>query len=99
MNSDELKAIEGRRQALLGQLKSAEAALRGSLHTHGFGSVARAHLERAMAHLQEAYIAINEMRAVRSVPQLVEDLNRIEQACNELRQQPPPGVTVKSFRP
>jgi uncharacterized membrane protein YccC len=99
MNPDELKAIESRRQALLGQLKAAEAALRGSLHTHGFGGTARAHLERAMAHLQEAYIAITEMRAVRSVPQLVEDLNRIEQACNELRQQPPPGVTVKSFRP
>jgi hypothetical protein len=56
-------------------------------------------MERAMAHIQEAYIAINEMRAVRGVPQLVDDLNRIEQACNELRQQPPPGVTVKSFRP
>jgi hypothetical protein len=55
-------------------------------------------MERALAHIQEAWIAINEMRGVRSVPQLVDDLNRIEQACNELRQQPPPGVTVKSFR-
>lgn len=99
MNSGEIKIIESQRQALLGQLRAAEAALRGGPHTHGFGSTARAHLERAMAHIQEAYLAINEMRAVRSVPQLVEDLNRIEQACNELRQQPPPGVTVKSFRP
>jgi len=99
MNPDELKLIESKRQVLLGQLRAAESALRSGLHSHGFGSVARAHLERAMAHVQEAYIAINEMRTVRSVPQLVEDLNRIEQACNELRQQPPPGVTVKSFRP
>ena len=99
MNPEELKSIETQRQALLGQLNAAEAALRTGLHTHGFGSTARAHMERAMAHIQEAYVAINEMRAVRSVPQLVEDLNRIEQACNKLRQQPPPGVTVKSFRP
>jgi hypothetical protein len=99
MISDELKTTESQRQALLGQLKAAESALRSGLHTHGFGTTARAHMERALAHIQEAHIAINEMRAVRSVPQLVEDLNRIEQACNELRQQPPPGVTVKSFRP
>jgi hypothetical protein len=99
MNADEIKLIESQRQALLGQLRAAEAAVRTGLHTHGFGSTARAHMERAMAHIQEAYVAINELRAVRSVPQLVEDLNRIEQACNELRQQPPPGVTIKSFRP
>jgi len=99
MNSNDIKVIETQRQALLGQLRAAEAALRGGLHTHGFGSTARAHMERAIAHIQEAYIAINEMRAVRGVPQLVDDLNRIEQACNELRRQPPPGVTVKSFRP
>lgn len=99
MSTGELKDVEARRQALLGQLAAAEAALRGGLHTHGFGGTARAHMARAMAHLQEAHIAINEMRAVRSVPQLVEDLNRIEQACNELRQQPPPGVTIKSIRP
>ena len=98
MDANNLKAIETQRQALLGQLKAAEAALRSGLHTHGFGSTAREHMERALAHIQEAYIAIAETKAVRSVPQLVEDLNRIEQACNELRQQPPPGVTIKSLR-
>lgn len=99
MTPDEHKTIENQRQALLGQLKAAEAALRANLHTRGFGSTARAHMERAIAHVQEAYIAIAELRAVRSVAQLVDDLNRIEKACNELRQQPPPGVTIKSFRP
>ena len=99
MDTDNFKAVESQRQALLGQIRAAETALRSSLHTHGFGSTARAHLERALAHVQETYIAISEMRAVRSVPQLVEDLNRIEQACSELRQQPPPGVTIKSLRP
>jgi uncharacterized membrane protein YccC len=99
MNPADLSIIEGRRQALLGQLRSAEASLRASLRARGFGSIAHEHLERALAHLQEAYIAINETKAVRSVPQLVEDLTRIEQVCRELRQQPPPGVTVKSLRP
>jgi hypothetical protein len=50
MNSDDHKIVEARRQALLGQIKTAESALRSGLHTHGFGNIARAHLERAMAH-------------------------------------------------
>lgn len=99
MNGNDFKTVEAKRQELLGQLNAAESALRGGLHTRGFGDTSREHMERALAHIEEAYIAINESRAVRSVGQLVEDLNRIEQACNELRQQPPPGVTIKSFRP
>lgn len=99
MNPEELKSIETQRQALLGQLNAAEAALRTGLHTHGFGSTARAHMERALAHIQEAYIAINESKPVRTVPQLVDDLIRIQQVCDEFRRQPPPGVTVKPHRP
>jgi hypothetical protein len=86
MNTGEFQAIEARRQALLGQLRTAEAALRTGLHAHGFGHTARAHLERAMAHLQEAYISINESKPVRTVPQLVDDLNRIQQMMNDVRQ-------------
>jgi hypothetical protein len=82
----EIQAIEARRQALLGQLRTAEAAVRAGLHAHGFGETARAHLERAMAHINEAYIAINETKPVRTVPQLVEDLNRIQQVMEEVRQ-------------
>ena len=86
MNADELKAIENQRQALLGQLTAAETALRSGLHaTHGFGEIARAHMERARAHIQEAYVAINEAKAVRSVQQLVDDLNRIQQVMDEAR--------------
>lgn len=99
MNSSQIKIIEDQRQTLLGKLRTAETALRSGLHTQGFGTAPQQHMERALSHVHEAYIALGEMRAVRSVAQLVEDLNRIEQACNELRQQPPPGVTVKSFRP
>ena len=82
----ELQAIEAKREALLGQLRTAEAAVRAGLHAHGFGEMARAHLERAMAHIQEAYIAINESKPVRTVPQLVDDLNRIQQVMNEHHQ-------------
>ena len=82
MNSDDLKTIENQRQALLGQLKAAESALRSGLHTHGFGSIARAHLERALAHIQEAYVAINEINRARTVEQLVNDLIRVQQVMD-----------------
>ena len=79
MNSEDLKAIENQRQALLGQLTAAEAALQTGLQTQGFGSNARAHMERALAHIQEASIAINEINRARTVGQLVNDLIRTQQ--------------------
>ncbi|HEX4342617.1 MAG TPA: hypothetical protein VH255_04460 [Verrucomicrobiae bacterium] len=82
----ELQAIEAKRQALLSQLRTAEAAVRAGLHAHGFGNAAREHLERAMAHIQEAYIAMNEAKNVRSVPQLVDDLIRLQQIMDEANQ-------------
>ena len=85
MNPGELQAIESERQALLGQLTAAESALRSGLHTHGFGSTARAHMERAMAHICEAYIAINEGKSVRSVHQLVDDLTRVQQVMDDVK--------------
>jgi hypothetical protein len=85
MNSDDFKMVEAKRQELLGQLKAAESALRSGLHTDGFGNTARAHMERAMAHICEAYVAINEAKQVRTVQQLVEDLNRIQQVMDDAR--------------
>ena len=86
MNSGELQAIESQRQALLGQLTAAETALCAGLHaTRGFGETAREHMERARAHLQEAYVAINEAKSVRTVQQLVNDLNRIQQVMEDAR--------------
>ena len=78
MNSDDIKVIESRRQALLGQLKAAEAALRSGLHPYGFDSTARAHVDRALAHIQEACIAINEINRARTAEQLVNDLIRVQ---------------------
>jgi hypothetical protein len=85
--SAELQAIEARRQALLTQIRTAEAAIRAGLHAHGFGNAAREPLERAMAHVQEAYIAINEAKSVRTVPQLVDDLIRLQQIMDEAQRQ------------
>jgi hypothetical protein len=85
MNSEELKAIESRRQALLGQLSVAETALRRNLHTHDFGNTAREHMERAFAHIREAYVAFNEMGHARTVQQLVNDLVRIQQVMDGSR--------------
>ena len=86
MSAAELNAIEAQRQALLGQIKAAESALRSGLHTDGFGSTARAHIERALAHICEAYIAINEpTKNTRTVQQLVDDLNRIQQVTDDFK--------------
>ncbi len=82
MSGDDLNVIESQRQALVGQITSAETALRTGMHTHGFGSNARAHLERALAHIQEAYIAINEINRARTVEQLVNDLVRVQQVMD-----------------
>lgn len=86
MNPADLQDIEAQRQALLNQLRTAEGCLRNGIHSsQGFGSTARAHLERAQAHLAEACIAINEMKAVRSVTQLVDDLTRVQQVMEQVK--------------
>ena len=42
-------------------------------------------MERALAHIHEAYIAINEINRVRTVQQLVDDLNRIQQVMDDVQ--------------
>jgi hypothetical protein len=85
MNAKEINAIENRRQALLEQLTAAETSLRSNLHMHGFGHTAHEHMERALAHIREAYVAINEAGHARTVQQLVNDLVRIQQVMDEAR--------------
>jgi len=85
MNPGEIQLIQNQRQALLGQLAAAESALRAGLRTRGIGDTPRAHLERAQAHIAEAYIAINESKSVRTVPQLVDDLTRIHQVLDDMQ--------------
>ena len=42
-------------------------------------------MERALAHVREAYIAVNETKSVRTVQQLVDDLNRVQQVVEEAK--------------
>ncbi len=85
MSAEDYKVAEAKRQELLAQLNVAEAAMRNGLHTHGFGATVQAHMERALAHIREAYIALNEARQVRTVQQLVDDLNRVQQVIEEAK--------------
>jgi hypothetical protein len=85
MSADDFKAVEAKRQELLGQLTAAETALRNGLHTQGFGATAFAHMERALAHIREAYVALNEAKQVRTVQQLVQDLNRVQQVIEDAK--------------
>jgi hypothetical protein len=88
MKAEDYSAIENQRQALLGQLRTAEAALRNGLQTRGFGETSRAHLDRPLAHVQEAYLAINETKSIRTVAQLVDDLNRLRQLMDDAGRKP-----------
>jgi hypothetical protein len=98
MNPGEINSADTERQALLGQLNAAEAVLRGNLHVHRVDATARAHMQRALAHLLEAYIAINEAGRARTVEQLVNDLMKVERLTNQLQQQSPPGIAAKPIR-
>ena len=90
MKTGGFDVVELRRRALLGQLQTAEVNLRAGLHQHGMDAGVRAHLERALAHIREAYIAVNEQTRVRTVQELADQLTRIEQMQADLRAQQAP---------
>lgn len=85
MSAENFQQTEAEHQQLLQQLQTAEGALRKALHIHGFGDNVRAHLERALTHTREAYVSINEGKPVRTVQQLADDQNHIEQIMNQCR--------------
>ena len=91
MNAGSFNRLELLRRALLGQLQTADVNLRSSLHQHGVDALVRAHLERALAHIREAYIAVNEQTKTRSVQELTEQLARIEQMQADLRAEQKPA--------
>jgi len=85
MNAGALNQLELRRRTLLGQLQTADVNLRTGLHQHGMDALVRAHLERALAHIREASIAVDEQTKVRTVQELADQLARIEQMQADLR--------------
>jgi hypothetical protein len=98
MNSGALSLLEMRRQTLLGQLHTADVNLRAGLHQHGLDAIVSAHLERALAHIREASIAVNERTKIRSVQELFDQLSRIEQKQADLcAEQKPAGEAPTSI--
>ena len=91
MNAGALNRLALLRRALLGQLQTADANLRSGLHQHGMDAIVRAHLERALVHIREAYIAVNEQAKIRTVQELADELSRIEQIQADLRAQQTPA--------
>ena len=91
MNAVTLNRLELLRRTLLGQLQTADANLRSGLHQHGMDAVVRAHLERALAHIREATVAVNEQAKIRSVQELADQLARIEQMQADLRGEQKPA--------
>lgn len=68
----------------LDNLNTAARALRANLHMHGLDDTAREHMERALNHVREGYIATNEPGRARNVQKLVEDLGKVERLMEKL---------------
>jgi hypothetical protein len=83
---------------ILEQLNDAESALRENLHRHDLDPTARAHMERALSHVHEAYIATNEVGKARTVQQLVGDLEKVEHLLKKLHPRAHPEVISKPIR-
>ena len=79
----------------LEQLTAAENALRANLHRHDIDPAAREHMERALSHVREAYIAINEVGKGRTVQQLVRELEKMDRLVEKVRQQPRPKLRIR----
>lgn len=82
---------------ILEQLDTADQALRENLHRHDLDPTAREHMERALSHVREAYVATNEIGKARSVQRLVSDVERVGHLLAKVRKQRQPGITVKSI--
>lgn len=80
------------------QLDTAEQALRENLHRNDLDPTAREHMERALSHVREAYIATNEIGKARSVQRLVGDLEKVDRLVDKVRHRQQPGVTIKPIR-
>ena len=83
---------------ILQELNNAEQALRENLHRNDLDPTAREHVERALSHVREAYIATNEIGKARSVQRLVGDLEKVERLTDKIRKRYQVGVTAKPIR-
>ena len=80
------------------QLDTADQALRENLHRNDLDPTAREHMERALSHVREAYVATNEIGKARSVQQLVGDLEKVNHIVAKVRRRVQPTATTKPIR-
>ena len=83
---------------ILEQLDTADQALRENLHRHDLDPTGREHMERALSHVREAYIATNEIGKARSVRRLVGDLEKVDHPLSKVRKQQQTNLTAKPIR-
>jgi len=83
---------------ILEELNNAEQALRENLHRNDLDPTAREHMERALSHVREAYIATNEIGKARSVQRLAGDLEKVERLTDKVRKRYQVGVAAKPIR-
>lgn len=88
MNPVEDMNREAQRLALLAELSATEAALRSNLDLNCAEATARAHMQRALAHIQEAQVALSVSHRARTVWQLVKSLTKCRRELNEFRSGP-----------
>jgi uncharacterized protein YycO len=69
------------------QLNTVKQVLRTNLHRHDLDATAREHMERALSHVREAYIATNEIGRARSVQRLVSDLEKVDKLLAKVGEQ------------
>jgi hypothetical protein len=84
MNAANVTIRQRERRQQLDNLNAAERALRANLHMHGLDETARQHMERALNHIREGYIAVNEPGRARNVQTLVETLDKVERLMEKL---------------
>lgn len=80
------------------QLDAADQALRENLHRNDLDQTAREHMERALSHVREAYIATNEIGKARSVQQLVGDLEKVNHIVAKVRRRERTTTPTKPIR-
>ena len=100
MSAAESNTPDLNKQAFLIRLQTADTALRAGMEQPCIERLARAHLERALAHIREAETALHNLARARTVADLAEQLARIDEMRAELREQEvgittnPPSIRV-----
>jgi hypothetical protein len=83
---------------ILKLLNDAEAALRENLHRHDLYPTARDHMEQALSHTREAYVATNEIGKARTVQQLIDDSAKVDRLIQRLRRHKSAEPVAKPIR-